>query len=74
MQLARVKNTGENNSINSPGLSAGGGKQDAGEGCWAVAFAAPMPPFHGFCLAVVGLETAMVASSVSPDRCDITDV
>lgn len=62
MQLARVRGT-ENSS--SPGSSAGGGNQGAGEHSWMMAIAAPMPPLHGFCLAVVGLETAMVGATVT---------
>lgn len=32
---------------------------------WVVAVAAPVPPLHGFCLAVVGLETGMVGAAVT---------
>lgn len=41
------------------------GEQGAGELSWNVAVAAPMPPLHGFCLAVVGLETGMVGAAVT---------
>lgn len=64
MQLARVK---DSESGGSPGPSAGGGKGKEGTGghSWMMAIAAPMPPLHGFCLAVVGLETAMVGAAVT---------
>ncbi|CAM9584892.1 unnamed protein product, partial [Ectocarpus sp. 8 AP-2014] len=72
MQLARVKDTGSSPTAGSGGGSkgdtSGGGKTGAGkeEGgfSWEVAVAAPMPPVHGFCLAVVGLETEMVGAAV----------
>lgn len=38
------------------------------DGCdfhWRVALTAPMPALYGFCLAVVGLETRVVGSSVA---------
>lgn len=54
MQLARLND----------GIATEGG-QGAGQFSWAVAIAAPMPPLHGFCLAVVGLETAMVGAAVT---------
>lgn len=41
------------------------GKQGASESSWTVAIAEPMPPLHGFCLAVVGLETGMVGAAVT---------
>ncbi|CAN0575720.1 unnamed protein product, partial [Ectocarpus sp. 12 AP-2014] len=41
----------------------GAGKEEGGFS-WEVAVAAPMPPLHGFCLAVVGLETEMVGAAV----------
>lgn len=40
-------------------------EQSAGEFSWTVAIASPMPPLHGFCLAVVGLETGMVGAAVT---------
>lgn len=72
MQLARVKDNGSSPTAGSGGGSkgdtSGGGKTGAGkeEGgfSWEVAVAAPMPPLHGFCLAVVGLDTEMVGASV----------
>ncbi|CAM9599390.1 unnamed protein product [Ectocarpus sp. 6 AP-2014] len=72
MQLARVKDTGSSPTAGSGGGSkgetSGGDKEGAGkeEGglSWEVAVAAPMPPLHGFCLAVVGLETEMVGAAV----------
>lgn len=54
MQLARLNN-GTGNE----------GEQGAGELSWAVAVAAPMTPLHGFCLAVVGLETGMAGAAVT---------
>eukprot|EP00752_Nemacystus_decipiens_P009234 g8248.t1 len=53
MQLARLND----------GASAEG-KQGASKSSWTVAVAEPMPPLHGFCLAVVGLETDMVGAAV----------
>eukprot|EP00903_Cladosiphon_okamuranus_P016208 g14956.t1 len=41
------------------------GQQGAGGFSWAVAIAGPMPPLHGFCLAVVGLETGMVGAATT---------
>ncbi|CBN76936.1 hypothetical protein Esi_0024_0069 [Ectocarpus siliculosus] len=72
MQLARVKDTGSSPTAGSGGGSkgetSGGDKKGAGkdEGgfSWEVAVAAPIPPLHGFCLAVVGLETEMVGAAV----------
>lgn len=54
MQLARLN-----------GGAGTEGQQGAGEFSWAVAIAEPMPPLHGFCLAVVGLETGMVGAAAT---------
>lgn len=54
MQLARLNDTAGTD-----------GERGAADVCWAVAVAAPMPPLHGFCLAVVGLETGMVGAAVT---------
>ncbi|CAB1117800.1 unnamed protein product [Ectocarpus sp. CCAP 1310/34] len=62
MQLARVKDTGSSPTAGSGGKTDAG--KEEGEFSWEVAVAAPMPPLHGFCLAVVGLETEMVGAAV----------
>lgn len=46
--------------------SSSGGPADTTDGVsWVVAVAAPVPPLHGFCLAVVGLETGTVGAAVT---------
>ena len=54
MQLARLKDGG-----------GAEGEQGTSESAWTVAIAEPMPPLHGFCLGVVGLETGMVGAAVT---------
>lgn len=79
-RVAKKKNTenGRNSTSNKPqgmdddpeggggGCGTTGGGKTAEDGfSWMVAVAAPMPPLHGFCLAVVGLETGMVGAAVT---------
>lgn len=62
----RIDDAGGGGGSGGGGGGAPGGEKNAEDGfSWMVAVAAPMAPLHGFCLAVVGLETGMVGAAVT---------
>lgn len=72
MQLVRVSNAQPSGdkvtaTASAGGDGGGGGEGETGNGdvSWMMAVAAPMSVLHGFCLAVIALETGLVGATVS---------
>lgn len=66
MQLVPLM--GASSSLHKSERDGRGDTGDAGAGAtggsWKVAIAAPVPMLHGFCMAVIGLETGILGASV----------
>lgn len=63
MQLVRSEDARP--SKQGPASASSNNNDEVCGASWMVAVAAPLPMLHGFCLAVIGLQTRMVGANVT---------